>query len=223
WNGELGYNRFSSGSNHMQGRISITSTIGTCLITCLVFFVLYNGCASVGGKGYRNADAGQDQAERTTLQGEIETQANINPVIPTREASDRDPFGLIPLGWPDFVPLHEDGYVAFSSTYGTGGFRLMVIVSPKLATIPGVQDFYEQALTSLNGWDTYTVDEMSPGNSSGIQLNIRAGRDNGNITIIVNQGNLAGYSVIENLDYWDEVTGPEAIVISLNYQPGPTG
>jgi hypothetical protein len=139
--------------------------------------------------------------------------------IQTGQATDKDPFGLMPVNWPDLVKIHPEAAVAHSGEFGTEGFYLVTLISPNVATIPGVQAFH---LESLSTWESVQIDETGDGeNGSSRQLVIIAEGANGYVRIVSEQAGSGFLTTLENSDYWYEKVGPNPIVVRLFFSSVP--
>jgi len=130
--------------------------------------------------------------------------------------SENDPFGLLPADWPDNVPLHPEAAVAHSGEFGSEGYYMVTLVSPNLATIPGVQSFH---IDSLSMWQSMEIDEVQ--NNGAAQLIIIAEQPGEYVKIISEQATAGFLVTLDNADYWEQRVGPDPIVVRIFFSKVP--
>ncbi len=135
-----------------------------------------------------------------------------------RVMSNRDPFGLMPSEWPVDVSLHPQCIVAHSEKFLSDGHLIVTFISPDLATIPGVQTFH---VDSLSTWENLEVNEEVPEDGSTARLIIIAERDDAVLRIVSEQVSIDTLGINGNRDYWREIVGSTPLVIRLFYTPLP--
>jgi len=214
----------SRSSQNLGGRFGMYRRFSVPIITGLVIAYIaltVTGCAATKSRRASLQNRMDDSAGSFQAIGEQtlaeETPSETVAEFETRPPGDQDPFGFIPADWPDNIPLHPKAIVAHSGTYGRGGYYLLTLISPELATTPGVQNFYVDALSQ---WTTLQVVESPEGdeNEYGV-LTLVAGNPGAVLRIVAER---ADPSVVENLadtDFWKQVVSSEPVAVRLFYAP----
>ena len=184
------------------------------------------GCMNAGGKGIAADRQGMERGESGSLSEVPSAIGNADVQVQTEQyrtmdASPSDPYGLMPVGWPEDVPMHPDALLAFSGEFGVGGLYLVTVVPSDLATPLGAQTFH---LESLAGWESLQVNEerTAAGKESGA-LVIVAERRNAWLRVISERAVPGFIGALPNSEHWLETVGPEPIIIRLYYAVLPEG
>jgi len=202
----------------MFARSTSTSRVRTAIAIVAVLIAGTIGCSSVGGKGLRMVSEMRSRAHRADAEQAGGSFA-MNPpaTFPRRKACEQDPFGLMPLEWPDDIPLHPNCRVVYSDRLGSDGFYVVAIVSPKLATGAGVQTFH---VDSLSVWESVQVNESAAeGGGQGKVLTIIAERSGAYLKIVSEQPGEGFLASLEDRDYWRANVDPNPLVIRLFFVP----
>jgi hypothetical protein len=193
-------------------------------IVAVVVFILTPGCAGRIRIGIsRTKTTPQQENAQDSYFAEVSaanSTVQSERAFPTREPSEHDPFGYIPLGWISDCPLHPECYVAYSGVYGQSGLYLVTLISPDQATGPGVQGFH---IESLTGWDSIQVsedDKDEDGNDSGSgKLTIVADRPDAELVIITEVAVPGFVASLDHPDFWLNIVGPNPLVTRYFYTP----
>jgi hypothetical protein len=196
------------------GMFDTHSRQSTAWLMSIAAAIAIMGCAGGGGKGpgSRGVSAGEVWALASPEQAERR--------MATHPASEQDPLGLMPLGWPDDVPLHPSSKLAYSGRFGTDGLYLVTLVPEELGTLTGVQAFH---LESLGGWESLEVSENPAAESGSRALTIVAERAGCFLKVVSERAPDGFVSTLPESEYWKEFAGINPLVIRLYYTPLPPG
>ncbi len=185
------------------------------------------GCAGgAGGKGLSsNRSPGATFGDTVSeLSGGTESESaeyaripapNVAPVL-HQALSANDPFGKMPVDWPESVQLHPSSAVAHSGEFGSEGYYLVTLISPDIATIPGVQAFH---IESLSTWESMQIEESEGENTE--QLIIIAEQPGSYVKILSEQASTGFLVTLENSEYWQERVGSNPIVVRIFFSAVP--
>lgn len=192
---------------------------------CLAIVALaLAGCMNVGGKGIALDRQRLERAESGSLSDPQSPIGNADVQVETEEfhtmeASPSDPYGLMPVGWPEDVPMHPDALLVYSGEFGVGGLYLVTIVPTDLATPLGAQTFH---LESLAGWESIQVnEERSEGGKESGALVIVAERRNAWLRVVSERAVPGFINALPNNEQLLETVGREPIIIRLYYAAIP--
>lgn len=130
-----------------------------------------------------------------------------------RAPSDQDPFGLLPLSWPEDIKIHPDARVAKTGPNGPSGSYVIALVPSDKATREGVQSFY---LDLLSSWQSLRVNEIPDDNGSQM-LVIVADRPGASIEISTGTGTAEIIRALGHSDYWSREVGENPILLRMFY------